>query len=95
VRVNDGISLRVSPFSHTNSLRTNIAVHSIIDETVKALVTNKRWKFVQDWQAFPEANYVIYDLRADPREEMPLIVAELYSGLLRPYHLESITGFEA
>jgi len=52
--------------------REYVVAHSILDETVKALITVDGFKFVQNWQKFPDVEYVVYDLNADPREAAPL-----------------------
>ena len=72
-------------------MRKHLTAHSIIDETVKAFVTADGWKFVQNWQAFPEAKYVVYDLHADPGESLPLKVVDVLSGALAPYVTEDET----
>jgi len=72
-------------------MRKHVTVHSIVDETVKAFITSDGWKFVQNWQAFPEAKYVVYDLLADPREELPMKVVDVLSGSLSAYGVDEET----
>lgn len=61
--------------------RSFVVSHSLLAETTKAYTTADGFKYLSDWQAFPDCQFAIFDIVSDPTEQVPVWCEEHHHSL--------------